>query len=388
MRLPRLKPSQDPASPTHALSPAIYHCLSRVVDRRFILGDAEKERFLFLLRECESFCRVRVLTFAILSNHFHILLEVPPRPPAHALPGPDEIVQALRRLSGHQFPGAVAQRFADLRAAGDTAALGSYLACFHARMWDVSAFMKMLKQRFTQWYNARNSRAGTLWEGRFKSVLVEGTGRALVTMAAYIDLNAVRAGLVTDPKDYRWSGYGEAVAGRKVARLGVQAVVTALRWGQEESLTDSMTSYRHYLYWRGDERRERLATGGGKARGKLEAEAVAAVLRAKGRLPVGEYLRCRVKYLTDGVVFGGREWVEHLFRAHRGRFGAKRRTGARRVRGLEGLDLYGFRDLRKAVFGEQTNPGSCLAAAPLEGVGDRAEPHDPIGPTNSSKSSP
>ena len=77
-----------------------------------------------------------------------------------------------------------------------------------ARMWDVSAFMKLLKQRITQWFNRHSGRTGTLWEQRFKSVLVEGAGDVVATMAAYIDLNPVRARLVADPQDYRWSGYG------------------------------------------------------------------------------------------------------------------------------------------------------------------------------------
>jgi hypothetical protein len=51
-------------------------------------------------------------------------------------------------------------------------------------MWDVSAFMKLLKQRFTQWFNRRRGRKGTLWEERFKSVLVEGAGPALSAMPA------------------------------------------------------------------------------------------------------------------------------------------------------------------------------------------------------------
>ncbi|MDA7922781.1 chemotaxis protein CheW, partial [Verrucomicrobiales bacterium] len=57
---------------------------------------------------------------------------------------------------------------------------------YRRRMGDVSVFMQELKQRFSQWYNKRNSRKGTLWEGRFKSVLVEGDDQALMTMAAYI----------------------------------------------------------------------------------------------------------------------------------------------------------------------------------------------------------
>ena len=96
-----------------------------------------------------------------------------------------------------------------------------------ARMWDMSAFMKLLKQRFTQWYNRRQGRKGTLWEERFKSVLVDGAGDVLATMAAYIDLNPVRAGLVEDPKDYRWCGYAEAVAGGRAARAGIQLVMRA-----------------------------------------------------------------------------------------------------------------------------------------------------------------
>jgi hypothetical protein len=82
-----------------------------------------------------------------------------------------------------------------------------------ARMHDLSEFMKTVKQRFSIWYNRNHgNRRGTLWMERFKSVLVEGKGNPLQTMAAYIDLNPVRAGLVEDPKDYRFCGYAEAVA--------------------------------------------------------------------------------------------------------------------------------------------------------------------------------
>ena len=68
-----------------------------------------------------------------------------------------------------------------------------------SRMGDVSVFMKELKQRFSIWYNKSHRRYETLWAERFKSVLVEGSRSALRTVAAYIDLNPVRAGLVEDP---------------------------------------------------------------------------------------------------------------------------------------------------------------------------------------------
>lgn len=341
-----------------------YHCLSRVVDRRFVLGDAEKEHFVSLMRECERFCRVRVLTFCIMSNHFHLLVEVPKRPAL--LPGPEEILGELRRLSGHQFPGAVEQRFELYRSAGDAAGLAAYLASFHARMYDVSAFMKMLKQRFTQWHNTRQGRKGTLWEDRFRSVLVDGAGEALVTMAAYIDLNPVRAGLVEDPKDYRWCGYGEAMAGQKQAMAGLASIVTALRRGREEGDEPGLATYRRHLFLEGDERRESVGSEGRLVRGALRAREVEKVLSERGKLPLSEYLRCRVRYFCDGAVFGGREYVEEIFRSCRDQFGSGRKTGARQMRGLADRELFTVRDFRVRVFGapEASSRGRCLEKAP------------------------
>ena len=57
---------------------AIYHCVSRVVDRRFVFGDEEREHFRMFMRMQENFSGCRVLAYCVMSNHFHILLEVPP----------------------------------------------------------------------------------------------------------------------------------------------------------------------------------------------------------------------------------------------------------------------------------------------------------------------
>jgi len=53
-----------------------YHVVSRIVDRTFRLDDGEKEIFRGMLRRAEAFCGVRVLTYAVMSNHFHLLVEV------------------------------------------------------------------------------------------------------------------------------------------------------------------------------------------------------------------------------------------------------------------------------------------------------------------------
>ena len=71
---------------------AHYHCISRVVDRRFALGDEEKEHFLRLMRGYEVFCGVKVVSFCCMSNHFHILVEVPRRPPPEGLPDEKQLV--------------------------------------------------------------------------------------------------------------------------------------------------------------------------------------------------------------------------------------------------------------------------------------------------------
>ena len=188
MRQPRLKAPDD-------LPVAYYHCVSRVVNREFVLGEAEKEQFCKYLRHCEDFCGVRVVTYCVMSNHFHILLEAPKRP--EVLPGDEELLAKLKRAySGLGFA-TIRQHLTMLREAGAQADAESYRETFFARMWDVSAFMKALKQRFTQWFNGQHRRKGTLWEERYRSVLVEGAGEALAAMAAYIDLNPVRAGMVS-----------------------------------------------------------------------------------------------------------------------------------------------------------------------------------------------
>jgi len=73
------------------------------------------------------------------------------------------------------------------------------------------------------------------------------------------------------------------------------------------------------------------------------------VLEAKGRLPVSEYVRCRVRYFCDGAIFGSREYVEEMFGAMRERFGPKRKSGARRMKGVE-EELFALRNLRLKVI--------------------------------------
>ena len=67
-------------------------------------------------------------------------------------------------------------------------------------------FMQAVGRSYVRWFNDRHARTGTLWEGRYRSTLIQ-TDRYLLACMAYIDLNPVRAGLVSEPRDHPWSSH-------------------------------------------------------------------------------------------------------------------------------------------------------------------------------------
>jgi len=174
-----------------ATKPVIYHCISRVVDRRFVFEERECEAFRMFFRMYENFSGCRVLSYCVMSNHFHLLLEVPPM--ADGGLSDEELLQRLGGLYSEVVVAGVAAELAEARklSIGEIdGAANARVAAIHARftyrMHDLSEFMKGLLIRFTRWFNRVHSRSGTLWEERFKSVIVE-SGVAARTMAAYID---------------------------------------------------------------------------------------------------------------------------------------------------------------------------------------------------------
>ncbi|MCH8475276.1 MAG: hypothetical protein LAT55_08610 [Opitutales bacterium] len=125
-------------------------------------------------------------------------------------------------------------------------------AALHKRMNNLPEFMKTFKQRVSIWYNSEYRRYGPLWSEKFKSVLVEGRANALKVVAAYIDLNPVRAGLVDDPGKYAYSGYGESVmAGEPKTDLGY--IVDAI---DKDTGSDVLRFYRMLVLGQGRMPRE------------------------------------------------------------------------------------------------------------------------------------
>ena len=370
--------------------PVIYHCLSRVVGRQFVLEVDEREHFRMLMRMCEKFTGCRVLSYCLMSNHFHLLLEVPPMPEAGI---PDQ--ELLQRLGVFYSEAQVAEVANELAEAAAVRVRGEFelppvdemgipltpaqemamakqeaarrmegiRSRYTRRMHDLSEFMKSLLERFTKWFNRAHSRTGTLWEDRFKSVIVE-SGTAARTMSAYIDLNPVRAGMVADPAEYRWSSYGEAVGGGakgngKKAREGlVRAYFCDQGVGFEAEQWREVSRLYRRLMGLALGRKSGRTKVDPQRKSQIQSQTTPSAMEAQEAdengtvlpdLKLAAMLRCRVRYFTDGAVIGSKAFVNEVFAAARERFTEKRKDGARRMKGngkaAAGL-LWSARDLR------------------------------------------
>lgn len=327
---------------------AVYHCMTRTVNGAHLFEATDMEMLRRMLWQVADFSGVQILTYCILANHFHVLVRVPSRQPVVD----EELIRRYRRLypKDSEFTRAHTARFAngDPSATIETILAGggpdadAFRTSLVRRMSDVSEFMKTLKQRFSVWYNRTHQRFGTLWAERFKSVLVEDETHALATVAAYIDLNPVRARLVEDPKDYRWCGYGEAIGeGSARIRRGLQGVL-----GGDWQAT--LRDYRAILFGKGTTPKH-----DGSQAGEIPWEKARQVLNEGGRLPPSVVLRCRVRYFTDGAALGSQAFVARALVEYQELTGRrKRQTGPRPLAGCETWSgLATLRGLRRAVFG-------------------------------------
>ena len=139
---------------------AVYHVMARGHERSAIFRDAEdRSKFLALLEQVATGEKWIVHAYCLLGNHFHILVETP--------------------------EGALARGMRDLNG------------------------------RYAQWFNWRHDRRGHVFEGRYRSVVVEKQTH-LMELHRYIVLNPVRARLAERPSEWRWSSY-RATAGSEKA---------------------------------------------------------------------------------------------------------------------------------------------------------------------------
>ena len=199
----------------------------RGAHRAFFLNAEERTRFVEMLRRVAAFSGVELLAYCVMTNHVHILVFVPDPEKL----SDDEVLSRMRILYRDS-------RFAELRREWDerlklgrTAAFLRFRGTFTRRMWNASEFMKTLKQHFTMSYNGRRTHAGTMWEGRYHVRVHKpdslGEAGAVMMTAAYIDLNPVKAGIVSGIDalaDYEWGSYHDACAGDRGAIAGYDLV--------------------------------------------------------------------------------------------------------------------------------------------------------------------
>ncbi len=140
-----------------------HHIIQRGNNRQALFADtADYERLLEMLDEYARAQKVALHAYVLMSNHFHLLAT------PETLEGIPQLMQAVGR-------------------------------------------------RYVRYFNQRQGRTGTLWEGRYKSTLIQAE-RYLVACMVYMDLNPVRAHMVPDPADYRWSSHAHYI-GRSNDRI-------------------------------------------------------------------------------------------------------------------------------------------------------------------------
>jgi hypothetical protein len=246
-----------------------------------------------------------------MDNHFHVLIHVPEK---KTYIDSLELSIRLRSLYGKRRAERIGEEIQNLQNLGLQKEAERRIRGYIARMHDVSEFMKTVKQRFSESYNKRHNRSGTLWGGRFHSVLVQADNTddmPLLMMGAYIDLNPVRAGLVNDPKEYTWCSYGAAVAGNDLARDGIKELLEcydiSCAWQQLHS------QYRILIYNLGQERKgdER---GFGKQKGFSEDQ-IERVEEQGGELEWPEIFKTRFSYFSHGLMLGSQIFVEDTMRS-------------------------------------------------------------------------
>jgi len=340
----------------------VFHCTNRFLDRDRHLGSAEaKDHFLKIVRAYEDLLGVEVLTFCVMSNHFHLLVRVPHRPEGFDVPL-EVLLARMERAVGEEAMALVRTQLELWTRSGLDTAIEEWRQRQVSRMFNLSEFVRCVKLRFTRWHNRKHGRKGTIWEEKFGSVVVEEEERALRTMAAYIDLNPVRAGIVEDPADYRWSGYAEAMAGKARSRRGLVRIIgqmawpratvaTAQPWGGDPFPkgveTRALVFYRAILGGQGAARKRE---DGSIVRRGLSEKVRERLTTATERRVRAEVLMRRVVQFTRGVLFGSRAFVDGWFEENReyvtGRSRTERKRGSRSLGKAALRGLYSLRTPR------------------------------------------
>ena len=289
---------------------AYYHIISRIVGSEYYLGDTEKEKLFMIIKRYAQLYLVKIIGFCIMDNHFHLLVKSEPE----SAYTDEEILEKLVKFYG-----------------GNLEYSKKEIERYRDKLEDISGFVQSFKQTFTRWYNKVNGRNGYLWGDRFKSVLIE-EGTSLLNCLAYIDLNPMRAGIVDRPEDYRWSGIGYYIGSGNKDKL--------LSLGEAFEMSESEPGDIAGIY------RELVYRAGGIYKDKKEDIDAKATKGKEKRFKVSgaDKFRYRVRYFSDGLVIGSKEFISRAYAKFGGSVILKSDRSAHKT-GI-GDDIFSLRKLR------------------------------------------
>jgi putative transposase len=297
---------------------AVYHVMSRTALDGFPLGDTEKDFMLDLIKHYSKLYFVEILGVCLMGNHFHLLVKMFPESGFTD----EDIRDRLERFLGSS------------RAAGD-----GQMPYFREKFSSLSEFIREIKVGFARYFNKRHGRQGYFWGDRFKSVIVD-KGETLINCLAYIDLNPLRAGIVSRPEDYRWNSLGYHVQTNN--RDNFLSTDFGLKEFNVKSKKERIRRYRRYVYEAGALDRPE--------KGKLRVidEKVIEKERIRGfELSTSDRFRCRTRYFTDSGIIGSKEFVSKTYRRFKHLFRSKNEKRPKPVKGLPGM--YSLKRLSEAM---------------------------------------
>lgn len=282
--------------------------MSRAALDGFPLGDVEKDFMLDLIRRYSALYLAEILWFCLMDNHFHILVRMFPEYKFTD----EEIKERYQKFYGD-----------------DKAFAAGQLPSLREKLSNLSEFVREIKVGFTRYYNKRHKRRGYFWGDRFKSVIVE-KGETLINCLAYIDLNPLRAGIVSRPEDYRWNSLGYHI------QTGNKDNFLSLDFGLLEfgilDVEERLKRYRRYVYEAGAVNRPE------KGKTKVIGEKILEKERKREfKFSRNDRFRYRTRYFTDSGVIGSKEFVSSNYQRFKGVFMSKREKIPKLVSGLDGV---------------------------------------------------
>jgi len=181
-----------------------YHCVARCVRRAWLWGEDEfagkdyshrKAWVQSRLRQLSEVFTIDLCAYAVMSNHYHVILHVHQRMAA-GLTAKD-VVARWSRL--HRIPPPVERWLQGSASEAEAETASGIVELWRARLSDISWYMRCLSEHLSRRANREEGCTGRFWESRFKSqALLDEAG--LLTAMAYVDLNPVRAGIAATPE--------------------------------------------------------------------------------------------------------------------------------------------------------------------------------------------